>query len=505
MNQLTLDAGVELSPDNERVVARLFLPGESTPGGTSRTAAVLERVLATPADQVEEEAARVLRQFGGRHPALISLLRANAATVAPIQASALSDDLLVVVGAVFTAEFAVETAALCNPSAVAHPDQTGLDPGQLRVVLSLRSIGEPHLSSIQFCEAVIGPGRRWEFCPRAKPLYEAQIDEGRWERRHLIRALGHDGGTDELVRALANTLPAEFGSSAIERAVNELPDAFLHQPGARPQMESIRIVAGSSYQATFPESSHLSQRVLMPYAQEERRGVEDARFVRFTDLDGHRGYRATFTAFSGDSIASRLLLTDDFRTFIVQRLTGPPAQTKGMALFPRPVGGRLLALSRGDGEAISLTQSLDGLDWGPEEPLYAPGYLWDVVQSGNCGPPLETEHGWLVLTHGVGPLRSYSIGALLLDLDDPTHVLGATRVPLLGPAGRQADGYVPNVVYGCGAIIHDDIVWIPHGIADNRIRVASISLASVLAATQWHRPGFAGPGSDEELGAEVQR
>jgi len=168
----------------------------------------------------------------------------------------------------------------------------------------------------------------------------------------------------------------------------------------------------------------------------------------------------------------------------VQRLTGPPARTKGMALFPRPVGGRLLALSRGDGEAISLTHSLDGLDWRPEEALYRPGRLWEVVQSGNCGPPLETEHGWLVLTHGVGPLRTYSIGALLLDLDDPTHVLGVTRVPLLEPPVLQADGYVPNVVYGCGAIVHDDILWIPHGIADNRIRVGSIPVASVLAAME---------------------
>lgn len=484
MNQLALDAGVELIPDSRRVIARLFLPGESTPGGTSRTAAVLERVLATPPDQVSREAARILGQFGDRHPALDSLLRANAATVAPIHSPALSDDLLVVVGAVFTAEFAVETAALCNPSAVPHPDQSGLGPGQLRVALSLRSIGEPHLSSIQFCEAVVGPGRRWVFGSRAKPLHVPHITEGRWERRQFVRALQHDGGTDELARALTDALPAEFGSSAIERTVNELPDVFLHQPGARPQLESIRIVAESSYQATFPESSQLSQRVLMPYAHEEHRGVEDARFVRFTDPDGHLGYRATFTAFSGDSIASRLLLTDDFRTFTVQRLTGPPARTKGMALFPRPVGGRLLALSRGDGEAISLTHSLDGLDWRPEEALYRPGRLWEVVQSGNCGPPLETEHGWLVLTHGVGPLRTYSIGALLLDLDDPTHVLGVTRVPLLEPPVLQADGYVPNVVYGCGAIIHDDILWIPHGIADNRIRVGSIPVASVLAAME---------------------
>lgn len=481
MNQLALDAGVELMPDSRRVIARLFLPGESTPGGRSRTAAVLERVLATPPDQIEREAARILRQFGDRHPALTSLLRANAATVAPAQAPAFSEDLSIVVGAVFTAEFAVEAAALCNPSAVAHPDQDGLAPGQLRVALSLRSIGEPHLSSIQFCEAVIGPGRRWEFGPRAKPLQAAEITEGRWDRRHLVRALEHDGGTDDLVRAVADALPAEFGSGAIERTANDLPAALLHQPGARAQLESIHLVAGSSYQATFPASSHLSQRVLLPFAHEESRGLEDARFVRFTDPDGHLSFRATFTAFNGDSIASRLLVTDDFRTFTVQRLTGPPARTKGMALFPRPVGGLLLVLGRGDGEAISLTRSFDGLDWGPEEPLHTPGELWEVVQSGNCGPPLETEHGWLVLTHGVGPLRTYSIGALLLDLDDPTHVLGATKVPLLEP-GRRADGYVPNVVYGCGAIIHDDMLWIPHGVADDRIRVASIPVASVLAA-----------------------
>jgi predicted GH43/DUF377 family glycosyl hydrolase len=226
----------------------------------------------------------------------------------------------------------------------------------------------------------------------------------------------------------------------------------------------------------------------MPVAEEERHGVEDARFVRFVPDDGlPPDFRATYTAYDGQAIASRLLITRDFRTFEVQRLTGPPTHAKGMALFPRPVNGTLLALSRGDGESISLTRSADGLDWEPEQPLYGPARLWEAVQSGNCGSPLETPDGWLVLTHGVGPMRTYRIGAILLDLDDPERVIATLPVPLIEPNGPLAAGYVPNVVYTCGAIIHDGVLWIPYGVGDQRIRVASVGLDPLLGAMQPFR------------------
>lgn len=476
-----VDAGVELLPEPDRVIARLFLPGETTPGGGSRTEAVLNRVFSASAEEVSREAHDIIDRFGERHTDLRAILRENAAVVQALDARPLSPEMAIVVGAAFTAEHAVEGAALCNPSAVRHPDQSGLIPGQLRVLLSLRSIGESHLSSIQFCDAIIGPGRTWAFAPRQVPLSRATVTEGEWDRGHLLRALEHDGRMDELVYSIGQSLPEHFGSAAIEEAVQELRVPFMRHPDARAQLDAIRIAASSAYRATFPPESAVSARVLLPAADEESHGMEDVRLVEFSSAGEHE-YRGTYTAYDGRSIASRLFTTSDFATFAVHRLTGAPSNAKGMALFPRPVGGEVLALSRGDGESISLSRSSNGLDWGPEQPVHRPDGLWDVVQSGNCGSPIETAEGWLVLTHGVGPMRVYSLGAILLDLDDPTRVVAVLPMPLLEPAGSAGDGYVPNVVYSCGGIVHDGVLWIPHGVADDRIRVASIDLATLLGA-----------------------
>ncbi|MDR6868782.1 putative GH43/DUF377 family glycosyl hydrolase [Microbacterium resistens] len=496
---LAVDAHAELSPMRERVVARLFLPGERTPGGGSRTQAVLDRVLSLPPDVLADSARRLRTRAAGRSPSFLAGLLANGAVVRPPDAGDLADDAALVLGAAFTAEHAIEGAALCNPSAVVHPDQSGLAPGRLRVLVSLRSIGEGHLSSIQFCEALIGPGHVWEFLPRQTPPCLPAIEEGDWDRDHFLRALEHDGGTDELVRSIAQVLPERFGSATVEQAVQELRAPYLHHPRARAQLESMRIVADSAYRADFPEDSDLSMRVLLPVADEERQGIEDLRLVRSAQ-DGP-AYRGTFTAYDGRSISSRLLTTNDFRSFSVHRLIGPPARTKGMALFPRPVAGEYLALTRGDGESIGLARSGDGLDWSAEEPLRSPQDLWEIVQTGNCGSPIETAQGWIVLTHGVGVMRAYSIGALLLDLDDPRQVIGALPAPLIDPPD-VAGGYVPNVVYTCGGLVHDGTLWIPYGVDDQRIRVAHVRVAALLAAMEPPRPPqrraapAAGPGQE---------
>jgi predicted GH43/DUF377 family glycosyl hydrolase len=485
MKTLAHDSGAQLDPDPSRVVARLFLPGGSTPGGSSRTEAVLERVLATPALELAAAAAEVIERFGSRHHDLPAILQRNAAMVRSLRAADLSADLAVLVGSVFTAEFGVEGTALCNPSVVPDPDQGGLEPGQLRVIVSLRSIGEFHLSSIQFAEAVIGPGLHWEFARRVRPLELATISDGLWSKDHFLRAVELSSHSDELARAISQTLPDSFGSTAIEEAVQQLREPLLRQPDARAQLEEIRLIAGSAYRASFDEKSQLSQRVLLPAADEENHGIEDARFVRFTDDDGRSEFRGTYTAYNGQAIATRLVVTDDFRTFDIRRLTGPPTLAKGMALFPRPVEGQLLSLGRGDGETVTLTTSEDGLDWSVEEPVYRPEYLWDAVQSGNCGPPIETERGWLVITHGVGPMRNYCIGAILLALDDPRRVLATLPIPLIETQGERRNGYVPNVAYSCGGIVHDGTLWLPYGIADDRIRVARIEVDALLAAMRW--------------------
>jgi predicted GH43/DUF377 family glycosyl hydrolase len=257
---------------------------------------------------------------------------------------------------------------------------------------------------------------------------------------------------------------------------------LLMRPGAADTVEIVRRLVSSAYDIEFDAGIQLEQQVLMPSAPDESNGMEDARFTRFTDDDGTVEYRATYTAYDGRRIAPRLLTSPDLRHFQARLLSGPAARNKGMALFPRRVAGKYLALCRSDGESTGLSRSSDGIEWGPERVLQAPSLSWEMLQVGNCGPPIETDRGWLVLTHGVGPMRTYSIGALLLDLDDPARVLAHLESPLLAPAADEREGYVPNVVYSCGAMLHARTLWVPFGVGDARIAVARAELEDVLDA-----------------------
>src|SRR5664280_1973446 len=291
MTGLAKDARVELVAMHERVVARLFRPGDAWPGGPSRTELLMNRVLSMPPETMPALAQGIREDFGDRHTRLVELLVQNATMVRGADAPPISEDLSIVLGAVFTAEVAVEGAALCKPSAVQHPDQEGLEDGELRVLLSVRSIGESHLSSIQFCEAIIGPGPNWRFLPRETPLRLPAVARGVWTKEHFLRALERHGPVAELVRS-------------VEKALQGLPSQLLHQSEARTQLDAIRTMASSAYRASFPEDSGLTSRVLLPVADEERMGMEDARFVAFRG-DDPEDYRATYTAYDGYSVASR--------------------------------------------------------------------------------------------------------------------------------------------------------------------------------------------------------
>ncbi|MFB7884091.1 glycosylase [Microbacterium sp. NPDC056057] len=473
----------ELSAQPDRVIAQLFLPGEEWSAEHSRAGEIIARVMAMPPDQTEALAAELTHDFGSRHPDVRALFLENADVVSSRLADPVDISVArrLVLGASFTAEYAVEGAALCNPSAVEHPDQTGLAPGQRRVAVALRSIGEGHRSSIEFAEAIIGPGRRWTFVERTLPLWRARIDEGDWSIIHFRAAVEDVGIVNEISHNVLQGLPDRFTASDVEASVAGLPRALSRRADSARHIEALRELTNSVYRAVFSPETSLSQRVLTPVAAEERHGMEDARFVRFTDLAGTTHYRGTYTAYDGRNIAPRLIITSDLREFDIHRLTGDAAQDKGMALFPRPVDGRYLALSRTGGENISLAESLDGVIWNQAGIVHAPTEPWEIVQTGNCGPPLETAHGWIVLVHGVGPMRRYSLGALLLDIDDPTTVLGRTATPILQPVGDRRDGYVPNVVYSCGGVIVDDVLWVPIGIGDARIGVCSIGVDELLA------------------------
>jgi predicted GH43/DUF377 family glycosyl hydrolase len=470
-----------LSADPGRVIARLFLPGEERPLERSRAGAVVERVLALPELEVRQRAAQLLGDFSARHWDYPAILADHATLVGSHVQREISADRAVLLGASFTAEYAVEGAALCNPSAVLHPSQAGLRAGQVRIALSLRGIGEGHVSSIGFATAVVGPGAMWTFEPRTLPAVAATSTAARWRREHLRAVLVDQGQVDELAHSVLASLPESFTSPDLQQAVAAAHEDLRARPGGSETIALLRQLAASAYEATFPDGIDLSQQVLLPSSDEERNGMEDARFVRFVDADGTVEYRATYTAYDGRQIAPRLLTSPDLRVFRAHRLAGPAARNKGMALFPRLVGGRHLSLCRSDGESTSLTTSADGFAWGEPELIQAPEAGWEMLQVGNCGPPIETEHGWLVLTHGVGPMRTYAMGAILLDLDEPTRVLRKLKRPLLQADRDEREGYVPNVVYSCGGVVHNGLLWLPYGIGDARIGVAWAPVDELLA------------------------
>lgn len=483
MTGLATRSDVELRPDPRRVVARLFVPGhEHFSAGESRSTGVLRRVLDLPDDQVDATRRDVLQRFGSRHRDLAGTLRRHYAQIAHrIPAGAVLDqprqDL---VGAFFTNEVTIEGAALFNPSVVVHPDQSGVPKGSCRMLLSLRAVGEGHLSCIEFRTGLLGPGPTLVMDHPGRAAETADA-EPTWHDAALFDALLREAGADEeSSRYLRSRLGGRFDEAALRDALDALDGQQITRAGGARTAELARALVHCSYQVTFPEESTLAERVLWPQTPVERAGLEDLRLVRFVDDDGDVSYLGTYTAFDGSRIAPQLLRTDDFRTFRMSQLAGPAAKDKGFALFPRKVAGRWVALSRSDRESISVATSPDGVRWGTPVAVRTPVAPWKLLQTGNCGSPIETSAGWLVLTHGVGPMREYAIGALLLDLHDPTRVIGHLREPLLGPTENERDGYVPNVVYSCGSVAIGDVLLLPYGASDASVRFAFVDLPALL-------------------------
>jgi predicted GH43/DUF377 family glycosyl hydrolase len=459
-SDLMTNLDIELSPDPRRVLVRLFVPGEDAPMVRSRAAGLVERVAGLDESEAQTALEETLRRFGHRHLDLEATFQHHYDLIRHrvTGGGELSATRCLLIGAYFSHEYAVEAAALCNPSMVAHPDQSMLDPGQLRVAISLRQIGEGHLSSIGFAEAVIGPDSHLSMDDRSVPVVAGQRTATRHRRDLLVGGMAEASWDDEVSAKLLSLLAA--GST----------------------LEHLRQTLAASYSVTFPADVALEQRVLFPSTPTERNGMEDARFVRYADSAGAHTYFATYTAYDGRSIALRMLSSTDLRTFDVNPLRGPAAANKGMAFFPRQVGGRKYALCRSDGETLGLSvQDGDSL-WQPPIPLRGPVAGWDLIQSGNCGSPIETDAGWLVLTHGVGPMRRYAMSAILLDLDHPEKVIGHIPGILIAPDGDDQFGYVPNVVYSCGGLLHRGTLWIPYGVGDTRVRFATADVAELLAA-----------------------
>ncbi|WP_369077128.1 glycoside hydrolase family 130 protein [Symbioplanes lichenis] len=483
-SSLALRHALTMQPDGRRVVIKLFLPGEDAQSGRNRVSSLIDRILQLDEDEIARLLDDVLTRFAGRHHDLLTTFAHHFDLVhhrVPPDIE-LSPNARSLIGAYFSHEFAVEAAALCNPSMVPHPDQGGLQPGQLRVAVSLRQIGEGHISSIGFCSAVVGPGERIELEEREGPLMVGERTGAKHQRDLLAAGLAEHEIETELSATVLSSLPERYSDEEFEEILGHLPGELLARPTTGETLAVMREIVAADYAVAFPVTVPLHQRVLWPAAPAESNGMEDARFVQVLEEDGRMSYAATYTAYDGRHIGGRMLQTRDMRHFEVTALRGPAAQNKGMALFPRPVHGRHLALCRSDGETLGLSERDESNRWQEAVPLLMPHRGWDLIQVGNCGSPVETRAGWLVLTHGVGPMRRYAIGAMLLDLDHPERVIADLPSGLLEPDEIEREGYVPNVVYSCGGLVHDGRFWLPYGASDVRVGFASISMEVLLGA-----------------------
>ena len=487
MKQLVRRSEVVLRGDPQRVISRIFIPGEEELiRGTSRAKDVLNRCLSLSATQVHEVLAETVASFSGRHRDLEEQFELHYSAVQHLIADedAINSERKRLIGAYLTQEYAVEAAAYFNPSIVAHPDQSAVEPDHLRFIMSVRAVGEGHISTVVFRTGTIDPEGNVAVDP-ACDFATTRAHRYTVLRNGLVQQSAVDAGIDSAdLHFVLGMLPEKFTPEELNASLNLLkmrPERAEH-PGDI--VEKLQEIARNSYEVDFGEDTVLSERVLWPIASDERRGIEDARFVQVADELGTTRYRATYTGFDGTNVVSRMLETDDFRCFSSLKLTGKAVQNKGVAFFPRLIGGRYCALSRWDRESNSVAYSDDGYHWDEIRSFQSPKQPWELIQIGNCGSPIETDEGWLVITHGAGAMRQYSISAVLLDIDDPEIMLGALSNPLLTPNPDERNGYVPNVVYSCGSLVHRGKLIMPYGFSDYRTSFATMELSQVLAAME---------------------
>lgn len=472
---------ISFLPDSARVIIRPFIPEDP-----HQITTIIGRALAMTEEEVADQLVSMKREFDSRHFEIDALLKAHCAMVRHhiFTQRPLSRERELLIGALFSGEYALESAAIFNPSIVPHPDQGGLAPGALRFIMSLRATGEGHVSSIEFRSGVIGPDGGITMDPVSRLVTAPEIlPNPTYDKRRFAIKLAEMGFENGHVTAVLESLSENFTRSELDGSVETVLAAT--QPASRDLQRSLECIgwlADSNYELRFPEKLAMSERIIFPVSRNESDGIEDARFVRFTGEDGSVMYYATYTAYNGHAILPQLIETRDFLNFRVLTLNGDAVQNKGMALFPRKIGGRFAMLSRQDGENLFLMFSDSPHYWRDPRVILRPAAIWETVKIGNCGSPIETEEGWLVITHGVGPMRKYCLGAALLDLRDPSRVIGRLTQPLLAPEGEEREGYVPNVVYSCGSLLHGGKLILPFAVSDRASSIASIPLDELLGA-----------------------
>jgi len=473
--------GIILRSNAGRVLFRPFILI-----GDERPLRIIARVMALPEVEVVAKLKEVLDEFDTRHQRARDFFLKRYASVQHLIPTdrPLSDERKLLLGAYFTHEYSLEAAALFNPSIVPHPDQGGLPDGTMRFVLSLRATGEGHISSITFRTGTVdASGIVTVDTPTRFVTSPDHIPPVSYDKAIFWRKVHELGLADVVGERIFRDLPDHFTVEQLTEEIDYLRHHAQHR-NVEYERASSRILnlAKSNYEFFYTADQPLTERVIFPGSPNESNGIEDARFVRFVDDDGSATYYATYTAYDGRVTIPQILETPDFLHFKIATLNGREVQGKGMALFPRRINGKFAMISRQDGENLYLMYSDDLHFWYTRQPLMKPTYAWEFMQIGNCGSPIETEAGWLVLSHGVGPMRKYSIGAFLLDLNDPSRVIGRLPRPLLSPDETEREGYVPNVVYSCGALIHNGILILPYAMSDSASSFATIPVADVLAA-----------------------
>lgn len=470
---------IVIEPDYKRVLYRPF-----TIMSEERIIKIIARILTLSEKEVKKELKQVMTEFEERHQRLrdFYLKRFEQMKKYLLTDQLLSDERKLLIGAYFTQEYSLESAALFNPSMVWHPDQSHLPEGSRRFILSLRATGEGHISSITFRSGVIDkenkinidtPSRYVATSENiANPVYEKILFERKLIELDLL---------NNFAKNVLSSLEDIFTITDLEDCINILVRPFRNKNGENElTAKGILSLALSNYEIQYSRDQRLSERIIFPHSPSEINGIEDARFVEFVDDDGQRTYYATYTAYDGKVIFPQLLETKDFHHFKISTLNGPEVKNKGMALFPRKINGHYAMISRQDNENIFLMYSEHLHFWYTKQLILKPTYSWEFVQLGNCGSPIETDAGWLVLSHGVGAMREYSIGAFLLDIDDPSKVIGRLEEPLLSPNENEREGYVPNVVYSCGGAIHGDELIIPYAMSDHASSIAKVNVSELL-------------------------
>lgn len=476
---------IRILPDSKRVITRFFGHGDT------KANSIISKIISLNDEEADTYLNNVLREFAKRHRNITKIFgrhyqntRNRVCDLMGGQDN-LSNSKKLLIGSYFTMEYSLESAALFNPSIVEHPNQCGLEVGQKRVVISFRATGESHISSIVFRSGIAEADGTITLDAQGNYISEAEIIKAHvYDKEEFKIILGEHNIQDNISREILEKFGDFFYFTELKGVVNDFQNSRELTLDEKKTITQIMWLARSHYEIVFSQDTDISERVIFPVSRTESNGVEDARFVRFEDLNGEVTYYATYTAYDGYTILPKVLETKDFYYFKNLPLHGDCTKDKNFAFFPKKINGKYAMLSRLDGVNQYIMFSNEINIWDKAELLQKPELGWELVQLGNCGSPIETKQGWLLIMHGVGPMRKYSIGAMLLDLYEPQKVIARLKEPLIVPNEDEREGYVPNVVYSCGSMVHNNNLIIPYAVSDHSSSFASINLDEVLNAME---------------------